>query len=97
MITEKGSKYIAGIVKFFHNELLRSEGQRIVVALGKCLDPEAFCEVKVEKVVTQKVTKRNPVFGGSRVGRDEQSFSPAQNQANFKSATNLGMGMGTRS
>lgn len=68
LITEKGSKYIAGIVKLFHNELVRSEGQRVVVALGKCLDPEAFCEVKVEKVVTQKSTiKRNPLFTGSKV------------------------------
>jgi hypothetical protein len=68
-----------------------------VVALGKCLDAEAFCEVKVEKVVTQKVAKRNVLFGGSRVAREEQSFSPAQNQVNFKSATILGTGMVTRS
>ena len=40
-----------------------------MVALGKCLDAEAFCEVKVEKVVTQKVQKRNVMFTGSRVGR----------------------------
>ena len=50
-----------------------SEGQRIVVALIKCLDAEAFCEVKVDKVVNQKVIKRNPLLAGSKAGRENEN------------------------
>ena len=38
LVTDKGAKYTAGILKLFHNELIRSEGERVVVALARCLD-----------------------------------------------------------
>lgn len=53
LITEKGARYTSGLIKLFHNELIRSEGDRLVVTLSKCLDSEALCELKVEKVVRE--------------------------------------------
>lgn len=53
LITEKGARYTSGLIKLFHNELIRSEGERLVVTLSKCLDNEALCELKVEKVVRE--------------------------------------------
>jgi len=37
-------------MKLLGAELLRSQGERLVIPLAKCLDPEAFCELKVEQV-----------------------------------------------
>lgn len=51
LITEKGARYISGIAKLYHNELVRSEGDRLVITLSKCLDTEAFCELRVDKVI----------------------------------------------
>ena len=42
LITDKGARYISGIAKVYHNELVRSEGERLVITLSKCLDSEAF-------------------------------------------------------
>jgi hypothetical protein len=53
LVTEKGARYISGTIKLYHNELIRAEGDRLVVTLSKCLDPEALCEIKVEKVVRE--------------------------------------------
>lgn len=53
LITEKGARYTSGLIKLFHNELIRSEGDRLVVTLSKCLDSEALCEIKVERVVRE--------------------------------------------
>jgi hypothetical protein len=50
LFTDKGTRYTSGIMKLLGAELLRSQGERLVIPLGKCLDPDAFCEVKVENV-----------------------------------------------
>ena len=41
LITEKGSKYIAGVVKLMKSELANQEGEMLISHLTKCLDPEA--------------------------------------------------------
>jgi hypothetical protein len=38
-------------MKLLGGELLRSQGDRLIIPLAKCLDPEAFCEIKVENVL----------------------------------------------
>lgn len=43
LITEKGAKYVGGVLKFVEKELIGSEGERIVVPINKCLDTEALC------------------------------------------------------
>ena len=53
LVTEKGARYTSGMIKLYHNELVRAEGERLVITLAKCLDPEALCEIKVEKVVRE--------------------------------------------
>lgn len=52
--TEKGTKYTSGSMKLLSAELKRSKGERLVIPLTKCLDPEAFCEIIVEGVVDLK-------------------------------------------
>jgi hypothetical protein len=51
LVTEKGARYISGVVKLYHSEIIRSESDRLVITLSKCLDTEAFCELRVDKVV----------------------------------------------
>ena len=53
LVTEKGARYTSGMIKLYHSELIRAEGERLVVTLAKCLDPEALCELKVERVVRE--------------------------------------------
>lgn len=53
LVTEKGARYISGHLKLYHNEIIRAEGDRLVVTLSKCLDPEAICELRVDKVVRE--------------------------------------------
>lgn len=48
LFTEKGTKYTAGSMKWLSAELLRCKGERIVIPLNKCVDPDAFCELVVE-------------------------------------------------
>lgn len=43
LFTEKGTKYTSGSMKLLSAELLRSKGERLVIPLTKCLDPDAFC------------------------------------------------------
>lgn len=47
-----GSKYLAGAVKLYHTEMLRSEGQTLHLSLVRCMDAEARCEIKVTKVIS---------------------------------------------
>ena len=58
LITDKGAKYVGGVLKFVENELIGSEGERIVVPISKCLDTEAFCEIRVDQVSTSRVAKK---------------------------------------
>jgi len=46
-----GSKYIAGVIKLYHSEMVRSEGEKLVLSLSKCIDSQAFCEIKVDQVI----------------------------------------------
>lgn len=54
LVTDKGSRYIGGVVKLYHSEMIRSEGEKLSLSLAKCVDPEAFCEIRVNKVLTQR-------------------------------------------
>lgn len=70
LLTDKGAKYIAGIVKMYHSELMRSEGQKIVLSLSKCIDTEAFCEIKIDKVAANKINTNAPYDRNSTLQRD---------------------------
>lgn len=59
LVTEKGAKYVGGVLKFVENELIGSEGERIVVPISKCLDTEAFGEVRIDQVATSRVARRD--------------------------------------
>jgi hypothetical protein len=50
LYTEKGTKYTSGSMKWLAAELIRSKGERVVIPLNKCVDPDAFCELVVEAV-----------------------------------------------
>ena len=43
LTTEKGAKYIAGVIKLLQSELVHQEGEMLIVPLSKCLDSEASC------------------------------------------------------
>lgn len=58
LVTEKGARYISGMIKLYHNELIRSEGERLVVTLSKCLDSDAICEIKVDKVMREGTQRK---------------------------------------
>ena len=47
-----GTKYGAGSLKLLGAEMIRSKGERLVVPLTKCLDPEAFCEIFVDNIAS---------------------------------------------
>jgi ligand-binding sensor protein len=38
LITDKGAKYIAGVFRLYQSEMVRSEGERLVLSLSKCID-----------------------------------------------------------
>ena len=48
-----GSKYLAGTVKISQNEMLHSEGRKIIVAISRCMDQDSFCQLQIERVVTK--------------------------------------------
>jgi hypothetical protein len=56
-VTEKGSKYVSGLVKLATADIEKAEGQKIITPLTKCLDNEAYCELKICKVKISKIPK----------------------------------------
>lgn len=58
LTTDKGAKYVGGVLRFVEKELIGSEGERILVPIAKCLDSEAVCEVRVDQVATSRITKK---------------------------------------
>lgn len=60
LLTDKGAKYIAGVIKLYKAELMRSEGERLVLSLSKCIDPEAFAEVRVDQVNSSRPNRNAP-------------------------------------
>jgi hypothetical protein len=70
LLTDKGAKYIAGIIKLYQSEMVRSEGEKLVLSLSKCIDTEAFCEVKVDMVNANKINKNVPYDRKSALQRD---------------------------
>jgi hypothetical protein len=54
LYTEKGTKYIAGVLRLETQELSRQQGQTMVLGLSKCLDSEATCEFKVERAASNQ-------------------------------------------
>jgi len=45
-------------LKLNHSDIEKAEGQKIISPLIKCLDNEAYCELKINKVKIGKVPKR---------------------------------------
>lgn len=41
--SDKGAKYVTGLLKLQPVDLKRAEGETVVVALTKCLDNDAYC------------------------------------------------------
>ena len=58
MVTDKGAKYVGGVLKFAEKELIGSEGERIVVPISKCLDTDAVCDIRVDQVSTSRIVKK---------------------------------------
>jgi hypothetical protein len=59
LVTEKGAKYVGGVLKLVESELIGSEGERVVVPITKCLDSEAVCEIRVDQVATSRVARKS--------------------------------------
>lgn len=38
LVTEKGAKYVGGVLKLLESELIASEGERMLLPISKCLD-----------------------------------------------------------
>lgn len=56
--TDKGARYIAGVIKLQQSELINQEGELLIIPLSKCLDPEATCEIRVQEVTSEKVMRK---------------------------------------
>ena len=85
LYTEKGTKYTSGSMKLLSAELRRSKGERLVIPLTKCLDPEAFCEIMVEGVVDLKDSQLKMSRSSSKVinSNDKQDMvSPVAKKIN---------------
>jgi hypothetical protein len=48
--TEKGTRYVAGVIKLLSSELLRQEGEILMARVTKCVDMTATCELRVDSV-----------------------------------------------
>ena len=57
--------------------MLNSEGERLVVTLSKCLDPEALCEVKVDKVVKRGTQRKRTL---TSIPEHQKASSPRLNE-----------------
>ena len=92
LLTEKGAKYIAGVARIYQSELVRSEGERLVIPLTKCIDSQAFCEIKVDQISNNKTIKNAPYDRKSTLIRDlparqreiDLDFSPHRSAYNVK-------------
>lgn len=58
LLTEKGNKYVGGVVRLVENDLVASEGECMAVQVSKCLDGEAVCELRVDQVATSRVMRK---------------------------------------
>lgn len=50
--TDKGAKYLGGILQLDPDELMKQEGENISVPLVKAIDQNAFCELRVDQINT---------------------------------------------
>ena len=57
MTTDKGAKYIAGIIRLDSKDMVNQEGEMIIVPLSKCLDSDATCELRVDQVSSEKIAR----------------------------------------
>jgi hypothetical protein len=73
LVTDKGAKYVGGVLKFVEKELIGSEGERIAVPLSKCLDTDAVLDVRVDQVTTEKILKKE---GARRKTAQRTEFYP---------------------
>jgi hypothetical protein len=58
LLTEKGNKYVGGVVKLPESDLVASEGECMAVPVSKCLDAEAICELRVDQVSTSRIVRK---------------------------------------
>lgn len=58
LLTEKGSTYIAGVIKLNPQQISGLEGQIINLKLYKCIDTSACCDIKINKVFTFQSPKK---------------------------------------
>ena len=68
LVTDKGSKYIAGVLKLMKGELINQEGEILILHLVRCLDSEATCELRVDQVSSEKVLKKMGLDGFENLG-----------------------------
>ena len=52
--TEKGAKYIAGIIKLDKQDLKSKQGHQVKEMVHKCLDAEAMCQFRIQIVSVAK-------------------------------------------
>jgi hypothetical protein len=57
LTTEKGINIIAGLLKIENQDIIYGQGQNIVFGLYNCLDSNAKCQIKVNKVKKVKIRK----------------------------------------
>jgi hypothetical protein len=84
-VTDKGAKYVGGVLKFVESELIGSEGERIVVPVNKCLDSEAVCEIRVDQVSTSRVAKKTSPKKRNIL---KSEYQPEMNLVNWNSQKN---------
>lgn len=66
-----------GSIRLYHNEVLNSEGERLVVTLSKCLDPEALCEIRIDKVVKRGTQRKRTL---TSIPEHQKTNSPRLNE-----------------
>ena len=54
-------------MKWLSAELVRCKGERLIIPLTKCVDPDAFCELVVEGVKDLKDSQLNLSRSSSKV------------------------------
>lgn len=61
LTTDKGGNIMAGIIKLAGKDICASEGQTLTVGVQKCLDSNASCLIKIDRVWTNKVNKAKSI------------------------------------
>ena len=51
LLTDMGSKYLAGTVKISSHQMISYEKDNMMIAVSRCMDNQAYCQLKVQRVV----------------------------------------------